>query len=158
MEIEKYGKIHHPTKCTWRCNVSETFQCDYEYKDFEDYLVHNYYHAHIQRISAISEEHNTLLKNRAECQTPWTKTKDLYKSYKKEIRCRWNHKERNHQCDYMCMVPEFLQLHVLNEIDVDWGPKLWKKDQKLTCYWDCCEYLVDTRQKGARKGLIRFFK
>ena len=56
------------------------------------------------------------------------------------------------------MVPEFLQLHVLNEIDVDWGPKLWKKDQKLTCYWDNCEYLVDTRQKGARKGLITSFK
>ena len=31
--------------------MSETFQCDYEFKDFEDYLIHNYYHAHIQRIS-----------------------------------------------------------------------------------------------------------
>lgn len=50
----------------------------------------------------------------------------------------------------MCFVPEFLQLHILNEIDVDWGPKLWKKDQKLACYWEKCEYEVETRQKGAR--------
>ena len=84
-----------------------------------------------------------------DCQTPWTKTKELYKSFKKEVHCRWKHNEGS-TCEYMCFVPEFLQLHILNEIDVDWGPKLWKKDQKLACYWENCEYEVVTRQKGAR--------
>jgi len=140
---EQYGRIHFREECNWRCRGGEL--CGHEFADFADYLIHNYYHAHIERITAISRAREVP----NECQTPWSKTRDIYKNYKKEVCCRWNHHERA-PCEYMCMVPEFLQAHVLNEIDVDWGPRLWKKDQKLTCYWANCEYVVDTRQKGAR--------
>ena len=38
---------------------AEAELCDYEFTDFEDYLIHNYYHAHITRITAVSENYTS---------------------------------------------------------------------------------------------------
>lgn len=47
-------------------------------------------------------------------------------------------------------MPEFLEHHVLNEIENFWRPNLWKKDQKLQCFWEGCNFVVETQMKGAK--------
>lgn len=48
---------------------AEAELCDYEFTDFEDYLIHNYYHAHITRITAISEKYTSRKANIGQVQS-----------------------------------------------------------------------------------------
>jgi len=51
LEIIGKGSIIMPRSCKWR--TDDEIYCSYIYKDLQDYLIHNYYHAHIVRISGI---------------------------------------------------------------------------------------------------------
>ena len=39
---------------------------------------------------------------------------------------------------------------MLDDIENYWRPNLWKKDEKLKCFWTDCDFVVETHLKGAR--------
>ena len=90
--------------------------------------------------------------NHAPCKNIWQNTSQIYTcDYKKQIQCLWNSPtNKENKCGYICLVPEFLEHHVLNEIENFWRPNLWKKDQKLQCFWEGCNFVVETQMKGAK--------
>ena len=90
--------------------------------------------------------------NHAPCTNIWQNASQIYTcDYKKQIQCLWNSPtNKENKCGYICLVPEFLEHHVLNEIENFWRPNLWKKDQKLQCFWEGCNFVVETQMKGAK--------
>lgn len=51
------------------------------------------------------------------------------------VNCRWVNPCDEIYCQYACFVPEFLEKHIYDEIDMYWIPNLWKKGQILKCHW-----------------------
>ena len=130
----------YPLACSWRCGNSNEL-CGYRHQTFGDYLVHNFYHAHLQRLRALSGDF-------PQCHWQWKKTADIYVDQKRQISCQWAHTEDS-ECGYLCLVPDLLQFHVNAEVESE-------PPGSIACKWENqCSHQVSSVQSRSRTRLLQ---
>ena len=134
-ELENFTEISFTASCQWHDQNGQS--CGYEFLDFDDYLCHNYYHAHLQRQKLVSEEFN----NPYFCQAEPLTLVEKYTDYKKEVLCQWKHQD--YKCEYVCMVPEFMQKHVVYNIECEPSESIYHH----ACKWDDCQFAANSQKQ-----------